>query len=503
MFLRPWVLCRLSAGGRDRPLAWIDILTLDDSAALSVDRRDFAMHWLTLRFSDAELENDFAEANYSRQISVTRLSMVMGAFVFSLFGVLDAYIVPEIVYEAWLLRFGLVCPVLFGLVALSYAGHITHRNSGWLSFAMITPGFVIVVMTAIADAPGAYLYYAGLIVVIAYSNCVWRLSYLYPTIVSLTTVLAYEGVILFVNPAPFEIFVSNNAFMGSAVGIAMFLNYVQERQLRASFVDNEKLRFEQRRSERLLSRSEAASRAKNDFLAIMSHELRTPLNAIIGFSEIISNQMFGPVGQERYVDYATDIRSSGTHLLSIINDILDISKAEAGKLRLEEEPIDPVDSLNRTMRMFRQRASELGVDLTFRVRDDIQWIIADPRLFNQVAINLASNALKFTPEGGQVRVELGLNNAGDLVLSVDDTGIGIKASDLVRIFEPFVQVEDAMSRTQQGTGLGLPLVRKIMSLHGGTVELESRVGEGTTVKATFPKSRFVAPQAEEAVRQAF
>ena len=301
--------------------------------------------------------------------------------------------------------------------------------------------------------------------------------------------------VLFVNPVPSDILASNLTFLASTIGISMYLNYVQESQFRANFVDNEKLRIEQRRSERLLSRSEAANRAKNDFLAIMSHELRTPLNAIIGFSEIISNQMFGPAGQPKYVDYATDIRASGAHLLSIINDILDISKAEAGKLQLEEEPIDPVEALNRTMRMFRQRASELGVDLTFRVRDDIPWLIADPRLFNQVAINLTSNALKFTPEDGNVWVELSCDTAGDMVLSVKDTGIGIKASDKERIFEPFVQVEDAMSRTQQGTGLGLPLVRKIMSLHGGRIEIDSVVGEGTTACAVFPKSRFVAPEA--------
>ncbi|MEX0839649.1 MAG: HAMP domain-containing sensor histidine kinase [Parvibaculum sp.] len=477
-------------------------MTLDDNAALTVDRRDFSIHWITLRFRGAELEDQFAADNYTRQIAVTRVSMVMGAFVFSLFGILDVYIVPDVFYEAWLLRFGLVCPILFGLVVLSYTGHITYRNSGWFSLAMIAPSASVVTLTAIAEAPGAYFYYAGLIVVIAYSNCVWRLSYLYSTAMSLTTVIAYEWVILFVNPVPFEIFANNNAFMGSAVGISMFLNYVQERQLRVSFVDNEKLRFEQLRSERLLSRSEVANRSKNDFLAIMSHELRTPLNAIIGFSEIISSQMFGPVGQSKYVDYASDIRSSGAHLLSIINDILDISKAEAGKLQLEEEPLDPVESLNRTMRMFRQRASELGVDLTFRVRDDLPWIIVDPRLFNQVAINLTSNALKFTPEGGQVRVELGLDSTGDMVLNVEDTGIGIKTSDLTRIFEPFEQVEDAMSRTQQGTGLGLPLVRKIMSLHGGTVELKSHVGEGTTVTATFPKSRFVAPDVDDLKRHA-
>ncbi len=450
-----------------------------------------------MRFRDPEVEDRFGEKNYERQIGITRLSVAGGALVFALFGILDLYVIPEVLHEAWALRFGLVCPVLFGLVAFSYTRFVNHRNSGLLSFVMLIPGFAVVTMTAIADAPGAYLYYAGIIVAVGYSNCLWRLSYVYSSIVSVLVVIAYAWVVVFVNPMPSDILASNLTFLASTIGISVFLNYVQESQFRANFVDNEKLRTEQRRSERLLSRSEAANRAKNDFLAIMSHELRTPLNAIIGFSEIISNQMFGPVGQTKYVDYATDIRSSGAHLLSIINDILDISKAEAGKLQLEEEPIDPVEALNRTMRMFRQRASELGVDLTFRVRDDIPWLIADPRLFNQVAINLTSNALKFTPEDGNVWVELSFDAAGDMVLSVKDTGIGIKASDKERIFEPFVQVEDAMSRTQQGTGLGLPLVRKIMSLHGGRIEIESTVGEGTTAYATFPKSRFVAPEASE------
>jgi signal transduction histidine kinase len=467
-----------------------DLLPPDAAADYSMDR-------LSLRFKQPALEHRYNVENYERQIGLTRLSIALGAVIFALYAVVDPFIIPEVTYEAWAIRLGIACPLLFAIVALTYMPGFNYRHQGLLSFAMVIPGLAVVGMISVADAPGNYLYYAGILIILSYANCLWRLRYYYAIVSTGLTCLAYEYVILFVNPIPTNMLINNNVFLLFGVGVSVFVNYVQEYKLRVSFVDNEKLRAEQRRSERLLGRSEAANRAKNDFLAIMSHELRTPLNAIIGFSEIISNQMFGPVGQNKYVDYASDIRASGAHLLSIINDILDISKAEAGKLQLEEEPIDPVEALNRTMRMFRQRASELGVDLTFRVRDDIPWLIADPRLFNQVAINLTSNALKFTPENGNVWVELGFNSAGDLVLSVKDTGIGIKSSDMQRIFEPFVQVEDAMSRTHQGTGLGLPLVRKIMNLHGGTIELESTVGEGTMACATFPKSRFVAPEAAE------
>ena len=456
---------------------------------------EFSINLATLRFHDAALENVFQLDNFKQNLGLTRFSIAGGAIIFALYALLDPYIIPDVTYQAWFIRVGIVGPLLMAIVAISYTRVFNFRWQGLLALSMAIPSLGVVGMTALAASPGNQLYYAGIIIIIGYNNCLWRLGYMHSTAMSLLVLVCYECVIIFVNPLPAQLFINNNSFLCFAISVSVFVNYIQEYQLRKGFVDKEKLRIEQRRSERLLSRSEAANRAKNDFLAIMSHELRTPLNAIIGFSEIIANQMFGPVGQEKYADYAHDIRSSGTHLLSIINDILDISKAEAGKLELEEEPIDPVEALNRSMHMFRQRASEIGVDLSFRVRGEIPWIIAAPRLFNQVAVNLTSNALKFTPEGGRVWIEIGLDARGNFILSVQDTGIGIKSEDCQRVFEPFIQVENAMSRTHQGTRLGLPLVRKIMTLHGGTVDLESTVGEGTTVSAIFPKSRFVAPSA--------
>ena len=468
----------------------------------SAPMSDYEINPWTLTFASPEAEKKFATENFARYVSLHRLTITMGAIIFALFGALDYFIIPDILYEAWFIRIGIACSILLGIVALSYAPWFSYKNQFWLSLSMATPAFGVVAMIAMADAPGSYLYYAGLIAIIAYNNCTWRMSYLYPAGMTLFTFALYEFVVIAVNPVPPDILLNNSAFMGLAAGVSMFMNYVQELHIRNNFVDAERIRFERERSEQLLQESEAANRAKNDFLAIMSHELRTPLNAIIGFSDIIANEMFGPINHPKYADYASDIRSSGSHLLSIINDILDLSKAEAGKLQLDEQPLDPVESLNQTMRMFRQRAAELEIRLSFRMRDDIPWVIADPRLFNQVAINLTSNALKFTPEGGSVKIELGRNASGDLELSVEDTGIGIKESDVSRVFEPFVQVESALSRTQPGTGLGLPLVRKIMSLHGGTVDLQSNVGKGTKVVVTFPASRFVAAGNQDQVRWA-
>ena len=453
---------------------------------------DYTINPITLKFNSPIVDDQFCRQNYARQIGLTRFAIAMGAVTYAVYGILDYFIVPEILYQAWFIRFAIICPILFSLVALSYAPWFSYKKFYWLSLSMITPNAGVIAIIALADDPGQFLYVMGVIAITAFYSALWRMSYFYSVAMSVATIVLYDGVALFVNPVAPDVFLNNNAFLFLAVVTNSFLSYVQEQQLRRNYVDNEKLRREQQRSEKLLSQSEAANRAKTDFLAVMSHELRTPLNAVIGFSEIIASEMLGPIGQDKYRDYALDINSSGTHLLGIINDILDISRAEAGKLELNEETVDPVETLNQTMRMFRQRATELGVDLSFRVRDEIPPLIADTRLFTQVAINLISNGLKFTPEGGSVRVELGLDKMGDLSLRIEDTGIGIRKSDINRVFEPFVQVEGALSRSHQGTGLGLPLVRKIISLHGGSVTMESEVGQGTLVTATFPRSRFIA-----------
>jgi signal transduction histidine kinase len=220
----------------------------------------------------------------------------------------------------------------------------------------------------------------------------------------------------------------------------------------------------------------------------MSHELRTPLNAVIGFSEMIASQPYGPLGDDRYRDYAATINESGMHLLSLINDVLDFSKIDAGRLELDDEAIDVGAAIGQPLRMIRGQAAERGVLLLSQLDEDLPVLRADSRRVRQILLNLLSNAVKFTPVGGQVRITAGRRGAA-LAISVTDTGIGIAPEDIPKAFERFGQVDNGLNRSFEGTGLGLPLSKRLMEMHDGALELTSIVGTGTTVTMVFPASR--------------
>lgn len=234
-------------------------------------------------------------------------------------------------------------------------------------------------------------------------------------------------------------------------------------------------------------RAEGANKAKSEFLANMSHELRTPLNAINGFSEVMIAELFGPVGDKRYAEYVRDIHASGEHLLSVINDILDMSKIEAGKMAMRFELLDLQEVATDALRLVRGRADESGLRLSVDM-DDLPEIEADFRAIKQVLLNLLSNAIKFTPRGGAVRVFArawqDADGAERVTVSVQDTGIGISREDLARLASPFEQVESQHSKSHQGTGLGLALSKALIGLHGGALDIQSEPGEGTTVSFT-------------------
>ena len=235
--------------------------------------------------------------------------------------------------------------------------------------------------------------------------------------------------------------------------------------------------------------AEAANASKTTFLANMSHELRTPLNAILGFSDIIANETFGPVGTARYREYAGDINASGSHLLAIINDILDIAKIESGKMEVEPQAFNARIAIQSALRVLMVRAREKRQAMRVQIADDVSDVFADERAFKQILINLGTNAVKFTQEGGEIVVSGRRMADGGFELCVADNGPGISPALLDRIFTPFNQIDNRYNRQEGGTGLGLSLVRGLAELHGGRAWIETEIGAGVKAYVTFPPAK--------------
>ena len=235
--------------------------------------------------------------------------------------------------------------------------------------------------------------------------------------------------------------------------------------------------------------AEFANRSKTQFLANMSHELRTPLNAIIGFSEMMETEFHGPLGSPKYREYVADIRRSGGHLLDLINDILDLAKIDAGRLELRETDIPVHTLVDECLAVVDPLARGSGVVLSSQVATSLPFLRADQRAVKQVMLNFLSNAIKFTPHGGCVSVTAVIADCGDLEISVTDTGIGMTAAEIEIALAPFGQIDSKLARQHAGTGLGLPVSRSLMRLHGGDVVVDSVANQGTTMTARFPAAR--------------
>jgi len=285
--------------------------------------------------------------------------------------------------------------------------------------------------------------------------------------------------------------------MGALAPFVAFQMWYTGRPLVLRMAEDARLRFkvedmatelEETRDEALKKRFEAetANASKTAFLANMSHELRTPLNAILGFSEIISQECFGPVGSARYREYAGDIHSSGAHLLSLINDLLDVAKIEAGRMDIAPHPLDPARVFDVALKLINTKAREKSQTLAITVEPSAPPLYADERAVKQMLINLVSNAVKFTPMGGRIDVVGGRSASGDFQIMVRDNGPGIPRDKLDTIFSPFSQVDNRFDRQAGGTGLGLALVKGLAELHGGRAWLESEFGRGCSVFVSLP-----------------
>ena len=273
--------------------------------------------------------------------------------------------------------------------------------------------------------------------------------------------------------------------------------------LALSFMGNRLINNSQILSQRIIERTrelatakedaENANMAKSEFLAAMSHDLRTPLNAIMGFSEIMRDKTFGELGDPRYVEYAADINNSGSLLVSLINDVLDLSKIETGKYVLSEEVLDIGELVKRCFRQLENMAQTSHQTLVAQVPDDMPSLRGEERAMMQLLNNLVSNAIKFTPEGGQVTVSAELNARNSIVLQVVDTGIGMSKEGIVKALQPFEQIEGLYAHRYMGSGLGLHICTKFMNLFGGTLDIESEIGTGTRIIIRFPPERTASP----------
>ncbi len=274
--------------------------------------------------------------------------------------------------------------------------------------------------------------------------------------------------------------------------IEMRLTPMPEGGVVATYLDITEQKCVEADLRRARDEAELASRSKSEFLANMSHELRTPLNAIIGFADILRGEVFGGLGDRRYVDYAGDIRDSGLHLLKLINDVLDVSKIEFGRIELVEEMVDVAGVVVACVRLMRERVDAAGLTITATLPPELPVLQADELRLKQIMLNLLSNAVKFTPAGGRIAVAAMVDARG-LGLIVEDTGIGIEPGDIGTAMRPFGQIDSRLARKYQGTGLGLPLTKSMIELHGGRLELESAPGVGTRATVWLPPERIAFP----------
>lgn len=275
-----------------------------------------------------------------------------------------------------------------------------------------------------------------------------------------------------------------------------------QRWVQMSAQTNEELAHREAQAQEAKRAAEVANHAKTEFLANMSHELRTPLNAVIGFSELIGEEIAGPLGSEKYKEYSHDIRASGEHLLEIINEILDLSKIEAGRMTLEEETFSVKRVVTSSVRLVQERGRAGSVAITMEVQADLPDLRGDERMVRQMLTNFLSNAVKFTPEGGNVRVEARQLLDGSIQMEVSDTGIGMTPEEMETSMQPFRQISSSLARKHEGTGLGLPLAKSFIDLHSGSLDIESEAGVGTTIRVTFPPYRSVSrPETAESMAQ--
>jgi len=474
---------------------------------------------LSAEFADPSTERAFREASFADARLLNRTTAVIASLIFIGFAIFDYVMLgasPQF-YTLLGLRIGLICTA--GLVF-----HMTRDGARYrladltiLMFQVYVVGLFLFAVTA--QTPGGPLYPPSVssygIVMIVLGNYVFvatRLSF--STFIALIASFGYCAVSLTFRPFSLvDLALEGSLLIGcNLLGFSMLyrIQSLQRRQhtlLCEERLARERLQAQSRELRAIArdlsrTRDEAtiANRTKSEFLAHMSHELRSPLNAIIGFTEVMTTGLFGGVRPKRYREYVEDIHASGIHLLAVINDLLDLSKAESGRMQLNETTVGLGEAARSALRLVRERALDASVTLALEVSDALPNLRADERMLKQIILNLVTNSVKFTQPGGLVVIDARIDEDGGLALSVADDGIGIDADDIPKVLEAYGQADIARSRSKEGTGLGLPLVKSMAELHGGGVAIDSAPGQGTTVTVRFPAERVVAPSAADEER---
>jgi len=469
---------------------------------LKSEELPFELDRVWLRFRDPEVESVFLDDTLRYSINFIRAYLVGATGLFALFGILDYVVGGTALRSMYVIRYGVGVPVLLSVLALTLFPLFYRVAQAALSTAVLATGLGVVAMTAIMGPPFNSQYYAGLFMVVIYGSSLIRLKFHYSVLISALFIASYEVVALFINPIPIPTFISNTFFLAMATGVGLFSAYIQELYIRRAYVGQRIVEEKNRLVSQALAEAVRANKSKSEFLATMSHELRTPLNAIIGFSDIIKRELFGSIENERYADYAKDIHGAGSHLLSIINDILDLAKAESGKLLLNEHEFDLTETLEACVRMCSGRADAGKIEMIFFGGQSEIRAVADERLILQIVANLVTNAIKFTPENGTVRIYVSATPQKGIIITVADTGIGIAPENIDRVLRPFEQVENSYARKHGGSGLGLPYAKRLAELHGGELKIESELGKGTSVSVTLPASRLVDVRKRVTIKEA-
>jgi signal transduction histidine kinase len=438
-----------------------------------------------LRFRDRRVEAAYREDKRPGYVAQLRIGLLVGVVLYALYGPLDAHLAGAQVGPIWLVRYAIGVPLVLACVALSWTAFFNRNPQLLMTLTMQIVGASVIAQMVLLPTPGTSYYFAGLITALVFACCVLRP---HPAWASLNCALFVVGYVVFATffRAVDQAWLLNNlAFLLADSIVAIFASYLFELRLRQIYARDRVLEEQLERTEDLRQKAERANMLKSRFVATASHELRTPLNAIVGFAEILANERFGPLGNADYRDYAATIHDSGARLMSTVNDLLDVSKAQANTLELAREHLDLNAVLRRAVTEVRPQADDKGLAVRLTETKDALVVEADPSLLRRASANLLTNAVKFTDAGG-VDVIARRDDDGRACIDVIDTGPGIPEAEQTQIFDSFVHGDSAYRRRSEGAGLGLALVQQIARMHGGSVAVASTPGTGTRFTLVLP-----------------